>query len=534
MKPRRGLPEPSEPSESSEETELEMSAVRRGLWLDDERDPRVPRRASRAAADEPDLASVDLQPSGGTAGVAPQPKPKKPPQAKQPEADTSVSAGEPRAGIVPLGGRRTKEVVGAALLGVALAFGVGAIPGQPAPLPSTVPLVTAISRACPIANVAASTLVAFSSQGDIRLRQIGQNESTLHSGPLALPDQTTPVVITPTDPEASAIGGNLIHTGQQTWWGECRAALADQYVQLPGGAGAALTIVNPEPEAALVDVTLTGPEGEITGEGLRGITVEGNSQRVIDLAPLAGSVDALGARVRSSVGRVMVAGQVGRSDGGDFATSTLQADELVIASIPAHATKTRLLLTNPGTTRNVVKIEAAGQAGRYELPGFESYTLDAQRTVAVDLTEAIGGLPVALVISGRDDFAASAVLTVGSDFGIEPAQMADHSAAGQDLVGVVPGSGTLEMANPGSGEALVVIDWGPGQALANRTIAPGSIASIEVPAGAGQAHVTSTAPIAAAILLTSSEHPGLAIAELHETARSRSFMPIQADPRLGR
>ena len=54
----------------------------------------------------------------------------------------------------------------------------------------------------------------------------------------------------------------------------------------------------------------SGDPLEITGDGLRGITVGANSQHVIDLDPLAGSVDALGARVRTSLGRVGLSAQV--------------------------------------------------------------------------------------------------------------------------------------------------------------------------------------------------------------------------------
>lgn len=534
MKPRRGLPGPSDPAEDpgSDETQLEMSAIRRGLWLGDDQEPHVPRRAARAA-DEPDVASIDLQPSQPAPGAQRQPR-------KQPEqrtgkrvVPTAPDAQPPERGFLP-DRRWAKAVAGGALISLALAFGIGAIPAQPAPLPAIVPLVTAISRTCPVADVEPGKLLALSSRGSILLRPVGQADATSHPGELALPGQTIPTVITPSESQASVTGGNLVQTGAQTWWGACRSSAADQYVQVPGGAGAKLAIVNPDPEPALIDVTLSGPNGEITGDGLRGITIAADSQRVIDLAPLAGSVDAVGARVRSSAGRVMVAAQVSRPQGGDFATATFQARELVIAAIPEGAGKVQLLLTNPGTTRNVVKIEAAGTAGRYELPGFEAYALDAQRTVAVDLTDAIDGVPVALMISGRDEFAASAVVTVGDDFGIEAAHVDDESITWQDLVGVVPDAGTLQLANPGADEALVTIDWGPGQAPANRTIAPGSVASIEVPAGAGQVHLIATAPIAAAIMLRPAGHPGFAIAVLNPAARSQPSMPLEVEAGLGR
>lgn len=566
MNARRGLPE-DEPF-ASDETELEMSAVRRGLWLDDLQDPRIPRRASRAADDEPDLSTVDLQPSQPASGT--KAKPDKPSPAKanpaktgppkneharttagktKPEKPESAATGlSPRTRLAATIAARTpglsqefstdqrwrNAVVGAALLGLAVSFGIGAMPAQQASLPATVPLVTAISRICPATDTVGSTLLAVSSSGDIRTRVITQTEPKIQASPLTLPAQSEPVVITPTEAQSSVTGGSLLFVGEQVWWGRCRSPLADQYVHLPGGADARLVIVNAEPDPALIDVTLSGPSGEITGEGLRGVTVEANSTLSIDLARFAADVDALGARVRSSVGRVTAFAQVARPSGGDFATSTEQSTALVIPAIPADATKTQVLLTNPGTTRNVVTIEAVGEAGRFVLPGFESYALNAQRTVAVDLTEAIGGVPVALLISGRDAFSATAVVSVGNDFGIEDAQVDDQSIARQDLVGVVPGSGTLQVANPGNGEALIVVDWGPGQALANRTIAPGSVVTVDVPAGAQSARVTSTAPVAAAIMFRSGSQPGFAIAQLHPRARSQASMPMEVKPGMGR
>lgn len=581
MKPRRGLPEP-EPTDF-DETDLEISAVRRGLWLDEAQDPQVPRRASRAAADEPDsdeadLTAVDLAPSraasavdeaapslpaepgvpqgqvapGASPAVDAKPAPKssgaskatgKPrPETKPAEKKRTAPAkppGEPTIGkptqpLPPAERRWRIGVIGATVLGLAAAFGVSAVPAEAPPLPQTVPLITALSRICPVSDATPSSLRAISSTGQIRTRTIAVDGQDSHPSPLALSDLTSPIVISPDDSQASVTGGSLIYTGEQAWWGLCRSSLADQYVQLPGGADAKLRIVNPDPDAALIDITLSGPQGEITGDGLRGLTIAPNSQQVIDLAPLAGSVDAVGARIRSSVGRVVATGELSRPEGGDFAGSTVQGSQLVIAGIPEGATKTQLVLTNPGTNRNVVKIETIGQAGRSDLPGFESYALDAQRSVAIDLTAAIGGLPVGLLISGRDEFAATAVVQVGNDIALEPALTDDQSIARQDLVGVLPGEGIVQIVNPGADEAMVVVDWGPGQAQANRTINPGSVASIEVPAGAGQVRLTSTTPISAVVMIAGSNQPGFAVGLLQAAARSRSSMPMELEPGLGR
>ncbi len=524
MKPRRGLPDPDTPEPeppASGATEAQDGAVRRRLDLDADQAPPAARRAARAA-EEP-----DQEPGQSPDEELDEELPEEP-------RTSRLAAATALAGRVAANNRWATMVAAAALGGAALSLAIGALPAQSAPLARTVPLVTAISRTCPVTDIEVSTLTAISSEGEIRLREIGQTDFTTQASPVVLTDLTTPTVLAPSAPQASVVGGSLVHVDEQTWWGVCRSSLADQYVQLPGGAGARLTIINPETEDALVDITLSGPEGEITGDGLRGITVPANGQHQIDLEPLAESVNALGARVRSSVGRVTAVAQVFRDQGGDFANSTVQSRQLVVAGIPADASSVQLLLTNPGTTRNVIRLEGLGEGGRYDVAGFESYAVDAQRTIAIDLTDSLDGAPAALVITARDELAVSAVVEMEGDFGITQAVVDEQSVARQQLVGAVAGAGTLQIANPNSGETLVVVDWGADQAPANRTVPAGAVVSIDIPAGADRARIEATAPISAAVMLMGGDRPGFAIGGLLSAARQQASMPMEVDLNLGR
>ena len=154
-------------------------------------------------------------------------------------------------------------------------------------------------------------------------------------------------------------------------------------------------------------------------------------------------------------------------------------------------------------------------------------------STAVDLTDAIGGLPVSVVISGRDLIAASAVVTTNGDLGIEPAQVVDESVAANDLVAVVPGPGRLQLANPGDQESLIVIDWGEDQAEATTTASAGTVVSVPIPEGAETVRVTSTAPLSAALLLSAQGRSGFAIAQLEPAARTQASMPVEIDAGLG-
>ena len=160
--------------------------------------------------------------------------------------------------------------------------------------------------------------------------------------------------------------------------------------------------------------------------------------------------------------------------------------------------------------------------------------MDAQRTIAIDLTDALDGAPAAFVITARDELAASAVVEIEGDFGISPAVVDEQSVTRQQLVGAVAGAGTLQIANPNSGETLVVVDWGADQAAANRTVPAGAVVSIDIPAGADRARIEATAPISAAVMLMGGDRPGFAIGGLLSAARQQASIPMEVDLNLGR
>ena len=123
----------------------------------------------------------------------------------------------------------------------------------------------------------------------------------------------------------------------------------------------------------------------------------------------------------------------------------------MISAVPSDPAFSRLVLTNPGTGRNIIKIVAYGEAGSYDLPGFENFALNAQSTVVVDLTEAIGGLPVGLSITGRDVFAAT-LLAIAATSAHAAAPHVDAAARA-----IVQG----DYVTTAEGVRLYYKDWGP-------------------------------------------------------------------------
>lgn len=95
---------------------------------------------------------------------------------------------------------------------------------------------------------------------------------------------------------------------------------------------------------------------------------------------------------------------------------------------------------------------------------------------------------------------------------------------------MIAGAGALQLARIRlSGETLVVVDWGAGQAPANRTLPAGAVATIEVPAGARSAEIEATAPIAAAVLLQRRWPAGLRHCPTAAGSAIPTSMPMEAD-----
>ncbi len=521
---------------------------------DDETDlePPVARRPTRAAVADDDfddqvahrpMTAPQTSPVPRALMGAPPPRPGKSGRS-QPVAGTRSEATAARAkpardlrALARMRRERRLQLAGAltVALGIVATFAVGIfLRAEAGPVPRTVPLVTALSQTCPVSGAAAGTLLVNSSAGDIRLRTVGTTEVSQVAAPLEKPSEPSPLVVSPTQPQATVTGGNMVRSNGRLWWGGCRAAVADQYVQVPGGNRAKLIVINSEPEPALIDITITGPDGEIAAERLRGVTLTANSQFVLDLSEYSSDTNALGIRVRSSLGRVLALGEVNADAGADFVASTSQGNHTLIGAIPADPRNERLVITNPGTGRNVIQIEAITEAGRFVLPGFESRALNAQATESIDLTEALGGLPAGLVITSRDPVAATMVIEAHQDLGFAPGQLLNTLVAGQALISVVPDSGVLQVTNPSNTDALVVVDWGEGQAPTTDSVQAGTVGMFNVPGGARLAQIKATSPVVAALLLAEPDASGFAVEHIYPSGRAKANMPMDFDFGLGR
>lgn len=394
-------------------------------------------------------------------------------------------------------------------MGLIVALGTWVLPVQDVSSDDSVSLVTSVSRICPATESGAFTVVVSDGEASVQ----------------TLDEQI--VQLSPESDHATAVGGTWSSADSRSSWTQCRSALTDQYVQIPGGEGSILTILNPDATDALIDITLTGVDGQITGEGLREVSVPARASYSVDLSAYDTASSALGARVRASVGRVVAYAQVTKEDGVGAVNSTQLGTSAMITGIPADAEFVELLFSNPGTTRNVVAIDAITQAGRATLGTYDAYALDATRTTSLQINGELNNAATSLIITGRDLFAVSAVVIKGGDLSIIPAVMSDDETVGSgELLAALPTTGSLMIANPSEQEALVTINWGEGQAPASRTLSAGTLNVIDIPQGALKAHVRSNVPIQGAAVI---ESDGLSVIGLDEVLSADPTVSLTVD-----
>lgn len=168
------------------------------------------------------------------------------------------------------------------------------------------------------------------------------------------------------------------------------------------GTSSELLLVNGEPTAATVDVTVWSSTGRADPRPGRGIRVPPRSRVAVPLDRLAPDRDLLALRVRATAGRVASAVRVVRVDGRTplgtdwVPPSAGPSTQSVVAGFPAGPGRRTLLVTNPGDTLTTVSVELTTDDGQYVPGDLSSVEVPAGTSVAVDLSAALAGTPAAV------------------------------------------------------------------------------------------------------------------------------------------
>lgn len=168
------------------------------------------------------------------------------------------------------------------------------------------------------------------------------------------------------------------------------------------GTSSELLLVNGEPTAATVDVTVWTSTGRADPRPGREIRVPPRTRVAVPLERLAPDRDLLALRVAATTGRVASALRVVRVDGRTplgtdwVPQSPGPARESVVPGLPDGPGRRTLLLTNPGDVATTVSAELTTADGQYVPDDLRAIEVPAGTSVAVDLSDALAETPAAV------------------------------------------------------------------------------------------------------------------------------------------
>ena len=274
------------------------------------------------------------------------------------------------------------------------------------------------------------------------------------------------------------------------------------------GAGSAeithdtvLTISNPRPGAAVVDVDVYGADGIVDAPGLHGITVAGRSTRVLDLAKTAPTPGNVAVSVIASRGLVAVSaadryapGVLGRSVREWLPPQPVPAKELVLAGFGSAPGSASMTLVNPGSTEVIAKVEVIGTGGTFSPEGLEPFTVPPESLVTVPVSDVLDGSPMAVRIKADRPLTGTIRTIRGGDTAFATGVLLLRDSTS---FAVPQGSGRLVLSSLGqAGSAQVTGYDGRGRKLLSQTVqvAAASSKGVKLPSGIRYLQVVADKP----------------------------------------
>ena len=316
---------------------------------------------------------------------------------------------------------------------------------------------------------------------------------------------------TPAAGIASTQGGALL-------WTECGTPTSSGSILIPNPATAEVVLANSDRLDALVNITLSGPDGPVRAAGLVDIQVPAGQVVKVPMSVHAPADTPLEVFWTASQGRVQASGQqIG--EGREQAPSTQPDEVLAFAAVLGGQQRTRLVLHNPGPERAEVSISALGERGRFT-PETDLASLEPGTTVVHDLTQPLAGQHTGLLVESTAPVTGLVEVQTGTDVGwVTPTR------PGTRLGDVVP-RGTLQLVNPNAVPARVVVRQAGAETAV--TIPAGGVQ--RVPVQAGEVSVTSNMAIAAGAQMAGT---GIGLTRLRALPAAEKAQSGTLDPHLG-
>lgn len=416
----------------------------------------------------------------------------------------------------------------------ALTGGLALAGAQAVPQPETVQLQSTVGRVCPaLAETPGKLFVVADGEGGIINGPLGAETSSHDATSFELDNVTAPYTLA-TDSSGGVVSAGLHIGGEaQQWWGACLPTSAQSQLLMQGARGTKLHLINPYTVEALINVSLIGPEGEVTADNLRDLRVEPGDVEIVDLEPIVNDLAPVSVRVQSSAGRVLAVASQLTGDGAEFISSSALSRELVLPGVPPRAQAASLMLANPATTRTRVKVEVLAASGRFVPDGGAEISVEAGRTARVDLTPALREEAASIIITADDPVAAGVVTRTEKDLAHIPAQpLRPRSGEGVLAVPIVNG-GELVLSNPGTTEVEATIDWGEGMTRGVHRVPAGATIVVPTAEGATEVQVLTDGLLVGGLVLGNTNEAGVAVAPLLDFSALRASLPIRVEPRLG-
>ena len=319
----------------------------------------------------------------------------------------------------------------------------------------------------------------------------------------------------------------------------CASRASDQWYVPSGaterGAELYLSIANPFPDGASVDITLATDTGRRRPRALRSLSIPGGAVRVVRIGEVVTNRTEIAAEIDAKVGQVVV-DRIQTYDGtGEPLTDALGEDGPVAADVPrglvstlavpvrsdrwvfpgariAPSVRTRIAIYNPSSEAAEVDVVTTYQDPE-RVPGVEpvALTIRPRQQVVVDLADIADLVPEAdLWIDVRSLDGVPVVAERLSYYGPDAPRRGAAATVGSPVAStswlVAQGgptrlrSTTVQVANPGAADAVVRVEQ-----LVDGDRSPLEEATITVPAGDRRSLDLAGAGAAASLVITSDE-----------------------------
>lgn len=346
----------------------------------------------------------------------------------------------------------------------------------------------------PVDEVSRITLDQRTFVCDAKLPGTEVRRGTIVSGPGRTVKASAPVVVE-VDRELARGAFTAEQASSARWaaWLPCPEAHARWWFVGAGGASVThdtvLTITNPRTGAAVLDIDVYGPSGQVTAPGLHGVTLAGGATTTVDLAAVAPTVGELAVNVTARRGLVAVSasdtfspGSVGKRVREWLPATTLPSKEITLAGLPSRPAGATLLVVNPGEIEAVASIEVIGSGSTYEPEGILPVTVPPKSVRTIALGAVFNGTPVAIRVLGTGPLTATVRVSRDNDIafagGVRPIR-------GATAVAIPTGNGRqLVLSSLGKAGSVTLVGYdAKAQRILQRTIDVPAQTSVAVKLG---------------------------------------------------